>query len=152
VNLCKVLSDIKSKYETTGARKVNIDLKTTPGCQVIANSLMPDVFVNLIGNSIKHSDPEKPLNIGIKVDRFKEKGVEYLRTSVEDNGPGISNWVKDKIFMRFQRGDTKAHGKGLGLHIARTLVETYGGKMWVEDRVPGDYTQGARFVVVLPAA
>jgi PAS domain S-box-containing protein len=151
VNLCKVLSDIKSKYETTGARKVNIDLKTTPGCQVIANSLMPDVFVNLIGNSIKHSDPEKPLNIGIKVDRFKEKGVEYLRTSVEDNGPGISNWVKDKIFMRFQRGDTKAHGKGLGLHIARTLVESYGGKMWVEDRVPGDYTKGARFIVVLPA-
>ncbi len=123
-----------------------------PNCIVIANELVTDVFSNLINNSIKHSDPDKPLNIDIRLDRIKEKGIDYLRCIVEDNGPGISNWVKDKIFMRFQRGDTKAHGKGLGLHIARTLVEDYGGKIWVEDRVSGDYSKGARFVVVLPAA
>lgn len=151
INLCELLAAIKSKYETTSERNITINLKAVRRCQAMANSLVADVFVNLIGNSIKHSDPERPLHIGINVDRFREKGVEYLRISVEDNGPGISNWVKDKIFMRFQRGDTRAHGKGLGLHIARTLVESYGGKIWVEDRVPGDYTKGARFVVVLPA-
>jgi signal transduction histidine kinase len=55
--------------------------------------------------------------------------------------------VKGKLFYRFQRGVTKAHGKGLGLYLARTLVEGYHGKVWVEDRVSGDHTKGARFVV-----
>ena len=118
----------------------------------IANELVTDVFTNLINNSIKHSNPDKPLIIDIRVDRIKEKDIDYLRCMVEDNGPGISNWVKDKIFMRFQRGDTKAHGKGLGLYIVRTLVDDFGGKVWVEDRVSGDSGKGARFVVVLPAA
>jgi len=152
VNLCQILADLQSRYETSAMRQVTINLKTVPRCTIIANDLVTDVFSNLINNSIKHSDPDKPLIVDIRVDRIKEKGVDYLRCIVEDNGPGISNWVKDKIFMRFQRGDTKAHGKGLGLHIAKTLVEDYGGKMWVEDRVPGDYARGARFVVVLPAA
>jgi signal transduction histidine kinase len=76
----------------------------------------------------------------------------YFRIMIDDNGPGIDDESKAKLFSRFTRGESRASGKGLGLHIARTLVEDYGGKMWVEDRVPGDYTQGARFVVVLPAA
>jgi signal transduction histidine kinase len=40
---------------------------------------------------------------------------------------------------------------GLGLYIVRSLVDSYGGKVWVEDRVQGDYSKGARFVVMLPA-
>jgi signal transduction histidine kinase len=39
---------------------------------------------------------------------------------------------------------------GLGLYIVKTLVESYGGRVWVEDRVAGDHTKGARFVVMLP--
>jgi PAS domain S-box-containing protein len=152
VKLCQVLTDLQSRYSVSTMRQVTINLKTVPDCTAMANELVTDVFTNLINNSIKHSDPEKPLTIDIRVDRIKEKGIDYLRCIVEDNGPGISNWIKDKIFMRFQRGDTKAHGKGLGLHIARMLVEDYGGKIWVEDRMPGDYTKGARFVVVLHAA
>ena len=42
-------------------------------------------------------------------------------------------------------------GKGLGLCIVRTLVEDYMGKVLVEDRVPGDHSQGCRFIVELPA-
>jgi signal transduction histidine kinase len=40
---------------------------------------------------------------------------------------------------------------GLGLYLVKTLVDSYGGRVWVEDRVPGDRTKGARFVVMLPA-
>jgi signal transduction histidine kinase len=152
VDLGRILDEVTRNYNATPGRDTMIEYVPVQGHFVLANSLLRDVFSNLINNSIKHSDPDKPLIVDIRVDRIKEKGVDYLRCIVEDNGPGISNWVKDKIFMRFQRGDTKAHGKGLGLHIAKTLVEDYGGKMWVEDRVPGDYARGARFVVVLPAA
>jgi len=70
---------------------------------------------------------------------------------VEDNGPGIPDILKARIFNRFERGDTKAHGKGLGLYIVRSLIEDYHGRVWVEDRVPGDHAKGARFVIMIPA-
>lgn len=152
INLCEILTRLQTQYNMVGDRDVSVNLRTVPDCAVKANDLVADVFSNLLNNSLKHSDPHRPLIINIRVDHIREKGKKYLRCEVEDNGPGISNWMKDKIYLRFQRGDTKAHGKGLGLYIARTLVEEYGGKMWVEDRVPGDYRQGAKFVIVLQAA
>lgn len=44
-----------------------------------------------------------------------------------------------------------ARGMGLGLYLVKTLVESYNGEVWVEDRVNGDHTKGARFMVTLPA-
>ncbi len=152
VNLSEILSCLLSRYTISTSREIMINLKTVPHSEVWANDLIIDVFSNLINNTIKHSDPKKPLTVDIRLEHVKNTGTDSIKCTIEDNGPGISSWAKDKIFIRFQHGYTKAHGKGLGLHIAKTLVEDYGGKMWVEDRVPGDYTQGARFVVVLPAA
>lgn len=75
-----------------------------------------------------------------------------FKSIVEYNGPGIPDEVKEKLFHRLERSATKAHGKGLGLYLVRTLVEGYNRDVWVEDRVPGDHTQGAKFVILLPAA
>jgi signal transduction histidine kinase len=80
-----------------------------------------------------------------------DKGKKYCKVYVEDNGPGITDSVKNTLFERFRRGDTKASGKGLGLFLVKTLVEDYGGRVWVEDRVPGQQSRGARFVIMLPA-
>jgi signal transduction histidine kinase len=71
--------------------------------------------------------------------------------TIDDNGPGIPDEVKGKLFARFQRGTTKASGKGLGLYLVRTLAESYHGCVRVEDRVAGDHTKGARFVIELPS-
>ncbi len=79
-----------------------------------------------------------------------ENGRRYYFVSVEDNGPGIPDAMKDVIFDRFRRGNTRAHGTGLGLYLVKTLVESYGGKVMVDDRVNGDPTKGTRFVVMLP--
>jgi signal transduction histidine kinase len=122
-----------------------------PGVKVEANELLKDAFVNLIANAVKHSDEEKPLTVNVKAEPVKENGKKYYRCTVEDDGPGIPDGLKSKLFHRFQRGTTKAHGKGLGLYLVRTLVEGYHGKVWVEDRVTGDHTKGARFVIMLPA-
>ncbi len=70
---------------------------------------------------------------------------------VEDNGPGIPDDFKGQIFHRILRGTTNAKGMGLGLYLVKSLVESYGGHVWVEDRITGDYTKGVRFVVMLPA-
>ena len=59
--------------------------------------------------------------------------------------------AKQKIFSRLQRGKTRASGSGLGLFLVRSLVEDFQGRVWVEDRVAGDHTKGAKFVVMLPA-
>jgi len=59
--------------------------------------------------------------------------------------------IKGKLFSRLQRGKTKTAGRGLGLYLSKTLVEDFHGKIWVEDKVAGDYHQGSRFVVLLPA-
>jgi signal transduction histidine kinase len=50
------------------------------------------------------------------------------------------------------KGNSGAKGMGLGLYLVKSLAESYGGRVWVEDRVPGDHTQGAKFVVMLPVA
>ena len=60
-----------------------------------------------------------------------------------DTGPGIPDDLKKVIFERFQRGKGKKSGKGLGLYITRIIVERYGGRIWAEDRVPGQPAQGA---------
>ena len=85
------------------------------------------------------------------MDKLPDNGKDHCMVTVEDNGPGIQDDLKDKIFNRFQRGETKASGKGLGLYLVKTLVNDFHGNVWVEDRVAGDYTKGSRFVVMIPA-
>ena len=151
INMCDLMPELKERYIHVNGRNITINIQSPKICFVRANDLLKDVFSNLVGNAVKHSDPIRPLMIDIKIVRIKEKGRDYYIFSVEDNGPGIPDWVKDKIFQRFQRGNTKAHGKGLGLYLVKKLVEGYNGAVWVEDRIPGAYNKGAKFIVTLPA-
>ncbi|MCD1295354.1 hypothetical protein CUJ83_10115 [Methanocella sp. CWC-04] len=151
VDLHQIFEELGRLSYYKGERDVTINIPPVPHYRVEANELLSDVFNNLISNAIKHSDGAKSLIIDVRVEPVIEDGRSYYKCTVEDNGPGIPDAVKDKIFYRFQRGDTKAHGKGLGLFLVRTLVEGYQGKVWAEDRVPGDHTKGVRFIVMLPA-
>ena len=154
-DLHQIMADVFKRYEHILDRdltlKVSFNYSMDTHFFVRANDLIKDIFDNLINNAIKHSDPEKPLVITLGLKTVEEDGRRYHRASVEDNGPGIPDALKEKIFSRFQQGDTKASGKGLGLYIVKALVEKYGGSVCVEDRVPGDYARGARLVVILPA-
>jgi signal transduction histidine kinase len=130
-------------------KKVVINYVPKPGLLVRGNPLLKEAFCNIIGNAIKYSGDE--VTIDIKVDRIDRAAGQVYEVVIEDNGHGIPDDVKPKLFRRFQRGTTKAHGKGLGLYIVRSLVEKLGGSVLVEDRVQGDHSKGARFVVTLPA-
>lgn len=152
IDLNDVLFELMRRYSMVLGREVIIELTSCPEANIMANGLIKDVFSNLIGNAVKHSDGGRPIRIDIRLERITENGSEYLKVSIEDDGPGIPDEIKDKLFTRFQRGYTKATGKGLGLYLVRTLVDDFHGRVWAEDRVQGDYTRGSRFVVVLPVA
>jgi signal transduction histidine kinase len=116
----------------------------------MANALLKDVFLNIIGNAIKHSTG--PPVINIRVEKVADREKTVCLVAIDDNGPGIPDGLKSRLFNRFEHGGTPSSGKGLGLYLVRKLIEGYGGRVWVEDRVPGDYRQGSRFVVALPVA
>lgn len=113
---------------------------------VMADDLLPEVFTNLIGNSVKFG--ESGVEIHIKVNEH-DTGVDI---TVEDTGPGVPDTIKPLLFTRFRRGTNRKSGKGLGLYIARMLVERYGGSIRADDRVPGRSEEGAAFRIVLPRA
>ena len=98
---------------------------------VLADDLLSEVFANLIGNAVKFGGPDVEITI-----RVEEHGDEIV-VSVEDTGPGIPDDIKPHLFARFSGGNGEKSGRGLGLYICRMLVERYGGRIWVDDRVPG---------------
>ena len=149
IDVSAALSEIIPLFSGIPGRNIRVNYTPVSGCYVVANELIKDVFSNILGNAVKHSSGD--LEIGVSLDTIYLQGRKYCRISIEDNGPGIDDETKARLFTRFHRGDTKATGKGLGLYLVRTLVEAFHGMVWAEDRVPGDYTRGCRFVVILPS-
>ncbi|WP_396612134.1 ATP-binding protein [Haloferax sp. S1W] len=105
-----------------------------------ANELLASVFGNLLSNAIRHNDAETPT---VHVDLNETETDVIVR--VADNGPGVPDDRKEAIFGKGRMGP-KSPGTGVGLHLVYTLVDQYGGDVWVEDNVP----RGAIFVVKLP--
>jgi signal transduction histidine kinase len=91
------------------------------------------IFLNLIGNAIKFigDDNKNPI---IKIE-YKDFSDDFYEFIVSDNGIGIEKENYDKIFEVFQRLRQDIKGLGLGLAIVKRIVETHGGKIWVESEV-----------------
>jgi signal transduction histidine kinase len=148
-DLGMILDDAVAAYSGFPDKKVIIDYRPVKSYVAGVNPLIKEVIYNLLDNAVKHSGD--PVKIGVTVDRTERNGLQYHRVSIEDNGPGIPDEKKEEVFHRLKRGQTKARGTGLGLYLVKTLVESFGGMVELEDRVKGDYTQGCRFLVYLPA-
>ncbi len=149
VDVCVVLVDVQREFGAVPNKAITLNMSRCGQCLVHANELLHDVFANLVSNAIKHTSDHA--DIVIEMDIVKESGRAYCRVMVEDDGPGIPDDFKGRIFNRMLSGTTKAKGMGLGLYLVKSLVDSYGGQVWVEDRIQGDYSKGARFVVMLPA-
>jgi signal transduction histidine kinase len=106
---------------------------------------LQQVVSNLLSNADKYSPPESPVAVSVR------RVGETVEFTVRDHGAGIPEESREAVFEPFHRlGDHMTRGvpgTGLGLHIARRLVEAMGGLIWVDDASDG----GAAFHVTLPA-
>lgn len=100
------------------------------------------IFVNLVGNALKYSPPDELVTIGI------EQSDAEIVIAVRDRGCGVPAEEIPHLFERYYRARTgkQIEGIGLGLFIARQLVEAHGGRIWVESEVG----KGSSFVFTLP--
>jgi len=127
--------------------EIEFNIRVVEGeCYVYANDLLTDVFMNLFRNAIKYSNQRK--RIDVEIESTTIEGQEMVQVRVMDYGRGIEPERKESLFSRFMEG---ADGTGLGLWVVQALTESFGGMVEVMDRVIGDYSQGAVFVVTLPA-
>jgi two-component system, NtrC family, sensor histidine kinase KinB len=112
----------------------NIELKTEieEGLPEINADLekLVFVFINLLNNAIRYSKHEAEIKVEIK------KVNNEVMFSVKDNGPGISEEDREKLFQRFtQVGNKSKQGWGLGLAISKEFIQAQNGKIWVESEV-----------------
>jgi two-component system NtrC family sensor kinase len=96
---------------------------------------------NLIRNAL---DASGSARVDISASRFHDDSVEGIRIEISDNGPGIPQEMRDKIFEPYFT--TKELGTGLGLAIVRQTIVAHGGEVVVADAAGG----GARFIITLP--
>jgi PAS domain S-box-containing protein len=121
---------------------IDISYRDT-GIIVFADSLLSEIFANIIGNSVKFGGTD----VMIRIDVEEREGMVLV--SVEDTGPGISEEEKHCIFSAF-RLNASAAGRGLGLHVSRMLANRYCGTIEIGDRVPGKPSSGLAVRVSLP--
>jgi PAS domain S-box-containing protein len=103
------------------------------------------VLINLAENAVKYSPSESQIEISVDTKR-----VGWVQVAVQDNGPGIPELDRERIFDKFTRLKQQGgpSGLGVGLAFCKLAVQGHGGKIWVESAP----VQGARFVFILPAA
>lgn len=108
------------------------------GLSVQADSLLTQVFYNLIDNSLKHGEKVTEIKICCRSD-----GADLLDLIYEDNGVGVLEEMRANLFK-----EGHGRGTGYGLYLTKKICETYGWKV----RETGKHGEGARFVMTMPKA
>ncbi len=112
-----------------------------PPVTVLADDMLGSVFRNLLMNAIQHTDEDEP-TVDVSVTHAEREDRVVVR--VADDGRGVPDERKDAIFAKDEKG-LESRGTGLGLYLVQSLVEKYGGDVWVEDNDPS----GSVFAVEL---
>jgi PAS domain S-box-containing protein len=112
---------------------------------IMANDFLQDVFYNILHNSVKATQTE---SVKVEVEVSLIEDGEFLRMDFIDWGEGINDRMKETILTGIDERIRRI--SGVGLTLVKQIIDLYSGKIWVEDRVKEDYSQGTRFVILLP--
>ena len=140
INRMKELESFISSHRNLNPYKINeiideviknypfIDFKTRGKAQIMANAYLPSVIDNIIKNAVIHGRADI-----ITITTGKKRGMCEVR--IADNGTGIPDDIKERIFEEgFVHGDIG--NTGIGLHIVKKAMESYGGSVWAENNDP----------------
>jgi two-component system sensor histidine kinase TctE len=110
--------------------------------------LLREALANLVDNAIRYAGRGASVTV-----RVAAAPGGRARVEVEDNGPGVPDAERERVFERFVRGESPAatgqgDGCGLGLAIVREVVQRHGGSVWLEPVAP----RGVRACIDLPLA
>ena len=143
--LLDAYNDVKNLAEAK-SQKVILDMKEIPLPVKCDPEKLKSAFVNLLDNAIRFTPEHGKITLGA----IPQAGGGVL-SWVQDNGIGIPQGELKKIFKEFYQIEphtTRTHGgMGIGLSIAKGLIEAHGGKIWAESPGPG---KGATFKVLMP--
>ena len=117
------------------------DVEITNACgglNVLADSLLRQMFFNLIHNSLKHGQKTSKIKL-----HCEEAGSDELKLYYEDDGVGIPEKIKANLF---KEGFTTGNGSGYGLYLIKNIMEVYGWKI----RETGTTEKGAQFTITIP--
>ena len=147
-----IASAVQAVSKSTPERTVQVVPNVAKGVHYVrANGNINDLFLNIVSNAVKF-DTARVVRVEITINEMKDNRGEFWVVSVTDRGRGIPDDRKRTVFERFATGATGVKGFGLGLSIVETIVDKFQGRIWVEDRVRGDFSKGAVFKVMLPKA
>ena len=142
VEVVRAAVEINHAVASANGVALTADLPAAPINASIDAPRFMRVVVNLISNALKFTPDGGAISVAVT------RQDDAVELAVRDTGPGVPAALQDVIFERFRQGpDVTVRGLGLGLYIARAIVEAHGGKIWV-DSAPG---AGATFRVRLPA-
>ena len=134
---------------TAAEKSIRIVKKLEPQVGLVSGdpSRLQQVIWNIVSNAVKFTPKSGSIEVSL------QRVASHIKISIADTGPGISSDVLPHIFNRFEQGDsstTRRHGGlGLGLAIAKQLVELHSGTIEVESEGEG---RGARFIITLPVS
>jgi signal transduction histidine kinase len=139
--------------EMAQASGVTVQVEPLPEVEVNAPA-MELCLGNYVSNAIKYADPARDerwvrIHARLENDREEDEGPCRVVVAVEDNGLGIPEAKRPRLFTRFYRAHntiTGVEGTGLGLSIVREMAEGMGGRAWAEF----DVAEGSRFLVSIP--
>jgi len=139
---------IKSFY----SRKIDIEIQSEyQTIYLNANELLEDIFENILINGIRYNN-SSIIELQINVLKERSDGKNYVKLEFLDNGIGIPDEMKEKIFQRGYNQKGIIKGLGLGLTLVKKIIAVYKGDIWVEDKVKGEYSKGSKFIILLPEA
>lgn len=142
IDLSYILQMVQLKFEAYNKKDIKIEFDIAPQINMMGDKIgIMSVFVNLIENALKYS----PEQTTIKVSLVTQESMCVF--TVADEGVGISNEEKNKIFDKFYRvGNEETRntkGTGLGLYIVNNIVKYHGGTIKIKDNIP----QGTIFII-----
>jgi len=142
INLVTNLKNLLQLYENTSRAEITLDIGSHKKVLVFADKeQLSRVFINLVRNGLQSIPETRTGKIRIRMEVTEDKKALVM---VSDNGKGIPEGIKDRLFQ--PNFTTKSAGMGMGLAISYNIVRSLGGKIWFETELE----KGSTFYVELP--